>query len=504
MADADNSRVKEYVPSDSYFYVAKSRIRLPRLLKSLNLENEGTTLPAFAFLTNAEAAEEERVKAEIVLHSIRMADVANAALTSTEKTRERRVEEARVRAGVGNPNTVGALGVGGQFHSMAIAIQDTGKAEYQVHNVKTFIFLVNIQKGDSIEERIGNASKVIGNFTSQRISLADARRNLEIHFARSNNRPDLLKLAPFGFRTIVVRKRGRPRMHPQGISTVLVTLQDKNVVPGPNSNYINILMANSRIRSLSSITYGTLENYKVGWRAYVSFCCDIFTDKFKEWKDSDRDREGAMYQVVVITGFAEHIMLGGKQSGHVVCKYMTAVRFMLIHCGVNIDFMQNPMVRGTRVAMEKFARKREVDEGKGDKRWPATTTFVTELSTELASWQSHGGHALMVDAWMAFCFLLRCSEYLITSANQEREEEDDGDPVHTIRADDVWLEFEETLDPARGRQMVLVRPMDAHKQKLQDLIAVDFQIPSSKTDQAGLGIPFYSPRLRVGKRWRST
>ena len=101
---------------------------------------------------------------------------------------------------------------------------------------------------------------------------------------------------------------------------------------------------------------------------------------------------------------------------------------------------------------------------------------------------------------MAFCFLLRCSEYLITSANQEREEEDDGDPVHTLRADDVWLEFEETLDPARGRQIVLVRPMDAHRHKLQDLIAVNFQIPSSETDQAGLGIPFYSPRLRVGKK----
>ena len=70
---------------------------------------------------------------------------------------------------------------------------------------------------------------------------------------------------------VVVRKKGRPRMHPQGISTVLITLQDKDVIPGPNSNYINILMANSRIRSLSSITYGTLENYKVGWKAYVSF-----------------------------------------------------------------------------------------------------------------------------------------------------------------------------------------------------------------------------------------
>ncbi len=89
----------------------------------------------------------------------------------------------------------------------------------------------------------------------------------------------------------------------------------------------------------------------------------------------------------------------------------------------------------------------------------------------------------------------------MTGGNQDREEEeDDGDPVHTIRANDVWLEFEETMTLARGKQVVLVRPKDADKHRLQDLIAVNFQIPSSKTDQDGLGIPFYSPRLRVSER----
>jgi len=71
--------------------------------------------------------------------------------------------------------------------------------------------------------------------------------------------------------------------------------------------------------------------------------------------------------------------------------------------------------------------------------------------------------------------------------------------VQTIRADDVWLEFEETVDHAIGRQIVFVRHIDAHKHKLQDLIAVDFQMPSSMTDQAGLGFRFYSPR-RAGKK----
>jgi len=65
--------------------------------------------------------------------------------------------------------------VGGQFHFMTLAIQDTCKAEFQVNNVKVFRFLVNIQKGDAVAERISNASTVTGNFTSQKISIADAR-----------------------------------------------------------------------------------------------------------------------------------------------------------------------------------------------------------------------------------------------------------------------------------------------------------------------------------------
>ena len=196
----DNFKVEDYVPSDSYFYIAKPTIAVPQLLSSLNLEHIGTTLPPFEYLSIAQAAEEERVKADRVLHKIRISEVATAAMAASDNNRERRLEEARVKAGEENTRTVGASGERGQFHSMALAIQDTGKAEYRVHNLKTFRFLVNIQKGDSLEDRIGNASKVIGNFSSQRISMAEAKRHLEIHFARSNNRQDLMKLAVFDFK----------------------------------------------------------------------------------------------------------------------------------------------------------------------------------------------------------------------------------------------------------------------------------------------------------------
>ena len=100
------------------------------------------------------------------------------------------------------------------------------------------------------------------------------------------------------------------------------------------------------------------------------------------------------------------------------------------------------MVTATRAAMERAARKTDIEEGKGDKRWPATTAFVKTLSKELASWQFFEGHALTVGAQMAFCYLLRSSEYLVTDGNQEREVEDDGDPVHTIWANDARRNYD--------------------------------------------------------------
>lgn len=75
-----------------------------------------------------------------------------------------------------------------------------GKGQTSSLQYKDIVSWFNIQKGDSLEERIGNASRVIGNFFSQRISLVDARRNLEFHYGRANNRQDLLKLAPFDFK----------------------------------------------------------------------------------------------------------------------------------------------------------------------------------------------------------------------------------------------------------------------------------------------------------------
>jgi len=87
-----------------------------------------------------------------------------------------------------------------EFMGMAVALRDSRKMDIRAHNLKIYQLVVNIQPGYSVQERIRNASKILGDFDLQKISISDARKSLELVFAKSGNRQDLLKLAPFDFK----------------------------------------------------------------------------------------------------------------------------------------------------------------------------------------------------------------------------------------------------------------------------------------------------------------
>jgi hypothetical protein len=83
---------------------------------------------------------------------------------------------------------------------MAVALRDSAKFDIRAHNLKVYQLVVNIQPGDSIDERIRNASKILGDFNLQKISISDARKSLDLVFQKAGNRQDLLRLAPFEFK----------------------------------------------------------------------------------------------------------------------------------------------------------------------------------------------------------------------------------------------------------------------------------------------------------------
>ena len=201
-----------------------------------------------------------------------------------------------------------------------------------------------------------------------------------------------------------------------------------------------------------------------------------------------------------MTAFIEFLIITEVKSFQLICQYLSAVRWNLIQCGVNVEFLQDPLIKSNRAALMKLhshVKSYKLE----DSRFPATPLFVKELAIHLLSWGTLEGAALSLGAMLAFVCLLRRSEYLYKCPSETSgsyDEEVEGEDYHTIRAQDVLFEFLELNDNGI-RTSVFVHPSNAHLHSSDDLVALDFVIPSSKTDQAGVGMPFHVSRMRVSK-----
>ena len=277
------------------------------------------------------------------------------------------------------------------------------------------------------------------------------------------------------------------------------TSQNTEFVIGDNSEFKRILFANADYRPLFCVKKCTQNQYSTGWNAYTFFCTQILvcspflTDTFPEWESDLMFNKGKRYDVTVISSFMEYLVLMEKKSGHLICSYLTAVRWNLIQSNVNIDFLQHPLIKASRAAFEGLHRLSSLLE---DKRFPATAEFVKNLADYLLGWKTFEGMALALGAYFAFVTLLRRSEYIHLAPKQTDEDDEDEDGYHTIRAQDVLFEF---LEPnALGvKKSVFVSPSLVHLHSKGDLVALDFIVPSSKTDQKGEGIPFHVSRMKV-------
>jgi len=295
------------------------------------------------------------------------------------------------------------------------------------------------------------------------------------------------------------------RIHPLGMVSGFHTNQNSDFVVGNNSNFKMILIENARYRSLFSVKAATQEQYRAGWNAYSNFCsnvlgcCPQFKFTFEEWDDNIHLR-GISFQVTVMTAFIEFLIITEAKSFQLICSYLSAVRWNLIQCGVNVEFLQDPLIKSNRAALMKLhthVKSYKLE----DSRFPATPLFVKELALHLLSWGTLEGAALSLGAMLAFVCLLRRSEYLYkcpSEASGSYDEEVEGEDYHTIRAQDVLFEFLELNDNG-VRTSVFVHPSNAYLHSSDDLVALDFVIPSSKTDQAGVGMPFHVSRMKVSK-----
>ena len=107
-------------------------------------------------------------------------------------------------------------------------------------------------------------------------------------------------------------------------------------------------------------------------------CCPRFGFTFDEW-DGNIQQMGISFQVIVMTAFVEFLIITEVKSFKLICSYLSAVRWNFIQCGVNVDFLQDPLIKSGRAALMKLhthakSYKLEVS------RFPATPQFVKELA----------------------------------------------------------------------------------------------------------------------------
>ena len=108
-----------------------------------------------------------------------------------------------------------------------------------------------------------------------------------------------------------------------------------------------------------SVKAATQEQYIAGWTAYSNFCsnvlgcCPRFRFTFDEWDDNIQLR-GISFQVTVMTAFIEFLIITEVKSFKLICSYLSAVRWNLIQCGVNVDFLQDPLIKSNRAALMKL------------------------------------------------------------------------------------------------------------------------------------------------------
>jgi hypothetical protein len=195
------------------------------------------------------------------------------------------------------------------------------------------------------------------------------------------------------------------------------------------------------------------------------------------------------YEVVVFTAFAEYLILNNNKNGHLICSYFTAVRWNLVQSGINIDFLKDPLIKSGRAVLEKLNR---LNKSLKEKRFPATAEFVATLSNDLMSLGTYEGFSMSVGAMLGFTCMLRVHEYLHDAPRNMEVDLDEPDDYHTIRTRDVLFEFH-SKDILGHECSTFVPPVEVHLHSIDNLVAMDFIVPSSKMIRKAMAFLFMFP-----------
>ena len=89
-------------------------------------------------------------------------------------------------------------------------------------------------------------------------------------------------------------------------------------------DYLSCLFQNCTLRSFNGVVEGTKEQYRPGWKAYVSFMHTVLRadpllhTSFAEWSQFSMGSAGVPYPVFVIRAFMEHLQFSQSHSGPLI------------------------------------------------------------------------------------------------------------------------------------------------------------------------------------------
>ena len=202
-----------------------------------------------------------------------------------------------------------------------------------------------------------------------------------------------------------------------------------------------------------------------------------------------RNGRGMTCRTTAFTAFAEYLILNNNKNGHLICSYFTAVRWNLVQSGINIDFLKDLLIKSGRAALEKLNR---LNKSLKEKRFPATAEFVATLSNDLMSLGTYEGFSMSVGAMLGFTCMLRVHEYLHDAPRNMEVDLDEPDDYHTIRTRDVLFEFH-SKDILGHECSTFVPPVEVHLHSIDNLVAMDFIVPSSKMIRKAMAFLFMFP-----------
>ena len=289
------------------------------------------------------------------------------------------------------------------------------------------------------------------------------------------------------------RSRSQRLDHPLGLNNRYITKEDVQSQHISRMDYLSCLFQNCTLRSFNGVVEGTKEQYRPGWKAYVSFMHAVLQadpllhSPFSEWSQCNMGSAGIPYPVVVIRAFMEHLQFSQSHSGPLINSYLSAVRFNLLHSGVSIDFFAHPLVRAARAATEREWRTSHPEAD--CKTLPASVDFCIHLAK--CALETKSPHIFMerwsyaIMAKTAFTCLLRVSEYMVTPAR------------HHILAGSTTFERRQHTFPSGETVISFVSPAAVHSVPKHEITAVDYNVRSAKNDQPGVGHPFHMERVPV-------